>query len=256
MSGSGAFIRWWYIELQCVFIISQSTRQRCLGVREHQSRQEWGSQGRCRACSFLIRAWQAGYTIDRHERLRKPDLYQSSIKSARRVHSAQKLPPLSSKRVHFSSQVAKSRKTAHCSSYQTTVSQLYIVNACQFKKSVSKHNLSESVCKRRGCLLEITLSDKGSLFITYWPPAHLFWRDSVVISSVRSSSVYHDLLHRYIPGHFSKFVKFRAILPIYIHNSLSFHSVFNLQNRTRNTGIHKYTNTKCFKDPIDICYIF
>ena len=53
-------------------------------------------------------------------------MYQSSIKSARRVHSAQKLPPLSSKRVHFSSQVAKSRKTAHCSSYQTTISQLYI----------------------------------------------------------------------------------------------------------------------------------
>ena len=39
-----------------------------------------------------------------------------------------------------------------------------------------------------------------------------------VISSVRSSSVYHGLLHRYIPGHFSKFVKFRAILPIYIHS--------------------------------------
>ena len=84
-------------------------------------------------------------------------MYQSSIKSARRVHSAQKLPPLSSKRVHFSSQVAKSRKTTHCSSYQTTVSQLYIVNACQFKKSVSKHNLSESVCKRRGGIPHLPL---------------------------------------------------------------------------------------------------
>ena len=42
-----------------------------------------------------------------------------------------------------------------------------------------------------------------------------------LIGSVRNSSVHHGLLHTYKPI-FSDFFKIGAILPIYIHNSLSF----------------------------------
>ena len=44
--------------------------------------------------------------------------------------------------------------------------------------------------------------------------------DPTIFSSIRSSSVYPCLLHTY-PIHFSKIFKFGAILPIWIHNSLS-----------------------------------
>ena len=52
------------------------------------------------------------------------------------------------------------------------------------------------------------------------------------VSSVRSSSVHHELLHT--RGHCSKFVKFGAILPINIHNSLSlsFSVLYTEQNQT------------------------
>ena len=55
----------------------------------------------------------------------------------------------------------------------------------------------------------------------------------ILFSSVRSSSVYHGLLHT--SGHFSKFFKFGAILPIYIHNSLSLS--FSLQYTEQNQAI-------------------
>ena len=55
----------------------------------------------------------------------------------------------------------------------------------------------------------------------------------ILFSSVRSSSVYHGLLHT--SGHFSKFFKFGAILPIYIHNSLSLS--FSVQHTEQNQVI-------------------
>ena len=69
-------------------------------------------------------------------------------------------------------------------------------------------------------------------------PAHTHFQPSgyiFIISSVRSSSVHHGLIQiqRSSKGHYFKFVKFGAILPKYIHNSLSlsFSVLYTEQNK-------------------------
>ena len=70
-------------------------------------------------------------------------------------------------------------------------------------------------------------------------PAHTHFQPSgyIFISSVRSSSVLHGLIEiqRSSKGHYFKFVKFGAILPICIHNSLSLS--FSVQYTEQNQAI-------------------